>query len=201
MKCYFLLYKRSVSHDNNMAKNEEVGLQLLKKIDVKSATKLLHGLVDGFCKRGHLHYHEYDQTWSLEEWWALNEAWEGLVKAAVRESLNKDQILQRLGSVPEEYQSVIVDVINARRSDVHHQLIADTNFISKSTLRDFDWQVKLAMASDKLSSIQEPLLNLDLDVQTEASTQTHSLEMTREDLKNLITSLEGANRVCLSCED
>lgn len=53
------------------------------------------------------------------------------------------QILQRLGSVPEEYQSVIVDVINARRSDVHHQLIADTNFISKSTLRDFDWQVKV----------------------------------------------------------
>lgn len=51
------------------------------------------------------------------------------------------------------------------------------------------------MASDKLSSIQEPLLNLDLDVQNEATTEIHSLELTREDLKNLISSLEGANRV------
>lgn len=55
--------------------------------------------------------------------------------------------------------------------------------------------LQLAMASDKLSSIQEPLLNLDLDVQNEVSTEIHSLELTREDLKNLISSLEGANRV------
>jgi hypothetical protein len=56
--------------------------------------QLLHGLVDGLCKRGHLHYQDYDKMWTLEEWWALNEAWEGLIKAAVRESLNKDQVNQ-----------------------------------------------------------------------------------------------------------
>lgn len=156
----------------------------MKKLDVKAVTKLLHGLVDGVCKRGHLHYQDYDQTWSLEEWFDLVEAVEGLMKAAVREPLNKDQ----------EYQSVFLEVINARRPDIHQQLITDTNLISKSTLKDFDWQIKLAMASDKLSSIQEPLLNLDLDVQNEVSTEIHSLELTREDLKNLISSLEGANR-------
>uniref|UniRef100_K1QV08 COMM domain-containing protein 8 n=1 Tax=Magallana gigas TaxID=29159 RepID=K1QV08_MAGGI len=105
------------------------------------------------------------------------------------------KIYQRLGSLPQEYQSVFMEVINARRSDIHQQLVTDTNLISKSTLKDFDWQIKLAMASDKLSSIQEPLLNLDLDVQNEATTEIHSLELTREDLKNLISSLEGANRV------
>lgn len=52
------------------------------------------------------------------------------------------------------------------------------------------------MASDKLSSIQEPILNLDLDVQSEAVTQIHSLELTREDLNKLISSLDSANRVC-----
>lgn len=89
---------------------------------------------------------------------------------------------------------MFLEVINARRPDIHQQLITDTNLISKSTLKDFDWQIKLAMASDKLSSIQEPLLNLDLDVQNEVSTEIHSLELTREDLKNLISNLEGANR-------
>lgn len=172
----------------------EEGLQSLKKLDVKAVTKLLHGLVDNVCKRGHLHYQDYDQTWSLEEWFDLVEAVEGLIKAAIREPLNKDQIYQRLGSLPQEYQSVFMEVINARRSDIHQQLVTDTNLISKSTLKDFDWQIKLAMASDKLSSIQEPLLNLDLDVQNEATTEIHSLELTREDLKNLISSLEGTNR-------
>ncbi|XP_052676083.1 COMM domain-containing protein 8-like isoform X1 [Crassostrea angulata] len=178
-----------------MANYKEEGLQSLKKLDVKAVTKLLHGLVDNVCKRGHLHYQDYDQTWSLEEWFDLVEAVEGLIKAAIREPLNKDQIYQRLGSLPQEYQSVFMEVINARRSDIHQQLVTDTNLISKSTLKDFDWQIKLAMASDKLSSIQEPLLNLDLDVQNEATTEIHSLELTREDLKNLISSLEGANRV------
>ncbi|XP_052676084.1 COMM domain-containing protein 8-like isoform X2 [Crassostrea angulata] len=177
-----------------MANYKEEGLQSLKKLDVKAVTKLLHGLVDNVCKRGHLHYQDYDQTWSLEEWFDLVEAVEGLIKAAIREPLNKDQIYQRLGSLPQEYQSVFMEVINARRSDIHQQLVTDTNLISKSTLKDFDWQIKLAMASDKLSSIQEPLLNLDLDVQNEATTEIHSLELTREDLKNLISSLEGANR-------
>ncbi|XP_062577587.1 COMM domain-containing protein 8-like [Saccostrea cucullata] len=178
-----------------MADNEEVELQLLKKIEVKSATKLLHGLVDNFCKRGHLHYSNYDQVWTLQEWWALTASWENLIKAVVRDSLNKDQILQRLENLPEDFRSLIIDVLNARRSDVHQQLLTDTNSISKSTLRDFDWQVKLAMSSDKLSSIHEPLLNLDLDVQSEAATEIHSLELTGEDLRNLISSLEGANRV------
>lgn len=49
-------------------------------------------MVDGVCKRGHLHYQDYDQTWSLEEWFDLVEAVEGLMKAAVREPLNKDQV-------------------------------------------------------------------------------------------------------------
>lgn len=62
-------------------------------------------------------------------------------------------------------------------------------------ITDTEIYLQLAMASDKLSSIQEPLLNLDLDVQNEVSTEIHSLELTREDLKNLISSLEGANRV------
>lgn len=62
-------------------------------------------------------------------------------------------------------------------------------------ITDTEIYLQLAMASDKLSSIQEPLLNLDLDVQNEVSTEIHSLELTREDLKNLISNLEGANRV------
>ena len=54
--------------------------------------QLLHSLVDGICKRGHLHYQDYDQTWTLEEWFDLVDASERVVKAAIREPLNKDQV-------------------------------------------------------------------------------------------------------------
>ena len=51
------------------------------------------------------------------------------------------------------------------------------------------------MSSDKLSSVQEPVLSLDMDVQSNSDRQTVSVELSREDLKKLITSLEAANKV------
>ena len=51
------------------------------------------------------------------------------------------------------------------------------------------------MSSDKLSSVQEPVLSLDMDVQNNTDKQTVSVELSREDLKKLITSLEAANKV------
>ena len=51
------------------------------------------------------------------------------------------------------------------------------------------------MSSDKLSSVQEPVVSLDMDVQTNTDRHTVSVELGREDLKKLITSLEAANKV------
>lgn len=57
--------------------------------------QLLHSLVDGICKRGHLHYQDYEQTWTLEEWFDLVDSSERVVKAAIREPLNKDQVKRK----------------------------------------------------------------------------------------------------------
>lgn len=53
----------------------------------------------------------------------------------------------------------------------------------------------MALSSDKIASVQEPITSLDLDVQSQQGQQVHSIELNREDLKKLITSLEGANKV------
>ena len=58
------------------------------------------------------------------------------------------------------------------------------------------------MSSDKLSSIQEPLVNLDLGLGAGKHAQNVSLELNKDDLKKLITSLELANKVStLYCTD
>lgn len=51
------------------------------------------------------------------------------------------------------------------------------------------------MASDKLASIREPTLTLDFDVEESGQDRHISVELTNEELKNLISSLEAANKV------
>ena len=52
----------------------------------------------------------------------------------------------------------------------------------------------MTMASDKLASIREPTLTLDFDVDESGRDRHVSVELTNEELKNLISSLEAANK-------
>ena len=52
------------------------------------------------------------------------------------------------------------------------------------------------MSSDKIATVQEPVVSLDLDVQTNSGARnTVAVELSRDDLNNLIASLEAANKV------
>jgi hypothetical protein len=53
------------------------------------------------------------------------------------------------------------------------------------------------MSSDKISSVQEPVLALDMEVQTTDGRKTVSVELNKEQLSNMINSLEGANKVMI----
>lgn len=55
------------------------------------------------------------------------------------------------------------------------------------------------MSSDKLASLNEPLLNLDLDLQDGAGDSRQvAIELDQEDLKNLLTSFEACSKVMQS---
>ena len=51
------------------------------------------------------------------------------------------------------------------------------------------------MSSDKISSVQEPVVSVDISVTGSSGKQLVSVELSREELKNLINSLEAANKV------
>ena len=53
----------------------------------------------------------------------------------------------------------------------------------------------MIMSSDKLASIREPKLALDFDVVENGKQRLISVELTNEELKQLIISLEAANKV------
>ncbi|XP_037096586.1 COMM domain-containing protein 8 isoform X3 [Syngnathus acus] len=54
---------------------------------------------------------------------------------------------------------------------------------------------ELALSSDKISSLQTPLLSLHLDIRENGGLNSFTMEMNREELNTLITSLEAANKV------
>ena len=52
------------------------------------------------------------------------------------------------------------------------------------------------MSSDKLASLNEPLVNVDLDLQDGAGdSQQVAIELDQEDLKKLLISLESCSKV------
>ena len=56
------------------------------------------------------------------------------------------------------------------------------------------------MSSDKISTVQEPVLSLDMDVQSAGGRKTVAVELTKPQLDQLITSLDAANKVKLSAK-
>ncbi len=65
-------------------------------------------------------------------------------------------------------------------------------------LKDFYWKLNVVLSSDKMTQINEPLINLDLNInEPKNGVQTQnivSLEMNREELSQVIKTLEEAQQ-------
>lgn len=57
----------------------------------------------------------------------------------------------------------------------------------------------MTMSSDKLASIKEPTVTLDFDLVESGKDKNVSVELTKEELNSLISSLEAANKVIKYC--
>ena len=51
------------------------------------------------------------------------------------------------------------------------------------------------MATDKLANMREPVLSLDLDIKGKTGMKQVSMELSKDELKDLITTLDAANKV------
>ena len=51
------------------------------------------------------------------------------------------------------------------------------------------------MSSDKLANVRKPVVSLDLALATNSGSQKVALELDKDELKQMIQSLESANRV------
>uniref|UniRef100_A0A672YHS7 COMM domain containing 8 n=1 Tax=Sphaeramia orbicularis TaxID=375764 RepID=A0A672YHS7_9TELE len=114
---------------------------------------------------------------------------------------NLETVLSILSDLDGGRAEAVLKVLNGRRDELRRALLRRTHHISSAVLQDFDWQLKLSLSSSQISSLQTPLLSLSLDVREGGATRPVTMEMNREELNTLISSLEAANKVILEVKD
>ncbi|KAF7646609.1 hypothetical protein LDENG_00184710 [Lucifuga dentata] len=170
---------------------------LLSRLPFTECLKLCHRVVDGLCGREPPRMLDYSATWKLEEWLELQNALSTLFLLAVRNNSSEEEVLAGVADVGSGHADAVLSVLRARREEIQLALLQRTNSISSAVLHDFNWQLKVALSSDKISSLQTPLLSLSLDVSESGTLQPVTMEMNRDELSTLIASLEAANKVLL----
>lgn len=170
---------------------------LLQKVEYKNCSALLHRFVDGICQRTKPLYSEFSTNLSLQEWWQLSTTYIDIFKNSVRESWAKDKLLDELAGLNDEYKSVVLDVVTSRHNDIRGQLLLDVHSLSEAFMSDMDWKMKLLTSSDKVCTIHEMLLSLDLQIKTDSGQETVSLELDCTQLDKLIASLDAANKILI----
>ncbi|XP_030628516.1 COMM domain-containing protein 8 [Chanos chanos] len=172
-------------------------MKLLEKLSPAECPKLLHRVVDGLCGRGYPRRTDYGDRWSLSEWTELMNALPSLFRLAIGKKYSDQEIQELLADLDSGHAEAILQVVHSRQEEIRHALVERTNAVSSTQLQDFNWQIKLALSSDKLSALHTPLLNLSLDLKENAIQRPVSIEMNREELQTLISALEAANKVVL----
>ncbi|XP_037020623.2 COMM domain-containing protein 8 [Artibeus jamaicensis] len=180
-----------------MEPEEGTPLWRLQKLPAELALPLLHKIVDGICGRIYPLYQDYQSVWDSTEWMHVLEDTTKFFKAVVGKNLSDEEISQQLNELNSFNQEAIMKCLKSRKDEIKQALLGEIVDISSAQLQDFDWQLKLALSSDKIATLQMPLLNLHLDVKENGEVKPYSIEMSKEELQNLINSLEAANKVIL----
>ena len=104
-------------------------------------------------------------------------------RAVVGKNLSDEEISQQLNQLNSSHQEAIMKCLKRRKDEIKQTLLEETVDISSAQLQNFDWQLKLALPSDKIAILQMPLLNIHLDVKEKGEVKPYSVEMSKEELK------------------
>lgn len=151
----------------------------------------LNQMADAFCGQSVPSYEEYSQCWTLMEWWDVIT----YSKDFFNHVVNTSEPIKEVECLPSEYQVILLDFLNVRLEDMKEALIEKSHGVSSAYLTDFDWRLKVNLSSDKLASLREPVLSLDFSIQQNNGSSLLSLDLSKEELKHLIDSLEEINKV------
>jgi len=86
-----------------------------------------------------------------------------------------------------------VEAVLARWTDTRKALVNKSSSVSTSQLLDFDWKLHLVSSSDKISTVQEPVLLVNLSLENNGKKEEVLVELSKEDLDSLLESFSNVN--------
>lgn len=119
------------------------------------------------------------------------------IRAAVGEGLALDDMTSALteAKIEQKAAQAFTAVVEARRNDVMDRLAKEASSMFPRSLRDFDWSLKMVMASDKLADINDTIMTLSLNIsRPNGPPETVRLELNKESLDNLLKACSAAGK-------
>mmetsp|Transcript_15130 Transcript_15130/g.16831 ORF Transcript_15130/g.16831 Transcript_15130/m.16831 type:complete len:208 (+) Transcript_15130:9-632(+) len=124
------------------------------------------------------------------------EAYKLFFSRAIGLNLPLESIVEDLtaAGVSQDTIKLIATVISARKPEILKALSEDCSSISNAHLQDFDWKLHLCMATDKLSTMREPLLIIKLVVKdVNGKDNPILLELSTSELDDLVSKFDVIN--------
>ena len=103
----------------------------------------------------------------------------------------KDDISKRMEestSLPKKLCDTVANAIEARKDEIRRSVIRQTtNLFSSTHLCDFDWSVRVALATENVSKTKEKLLILTLYLmEVDGTKKEHVMEFTNDEFKTFL---------------
>lgn len=185
--------------ENSRGEDPDIGscLNLLEKLEGEDRESFVHKVINDLCEKVGIKYDEYFKLLSVADYSNLKNTLSSTVRQLSREALKKEELAEKLQGMgaSSDVSQLVATCLWVRRDEIHDQLVKDSCNISLSRLDDFDWKLKLIMSSSQLSSIQQPVVSLDFDLTENGEKRRQDIELSKDELSQLVASLEAANKV------
>lgn len=175
-----------------MESAQSLYLNLFGEDKVHVLKELLHACVDEICGRPGPSYHRFANSidWSQEEYKETYKLISMLLRNPASLYLTEEKMPQEYHELPEHIQQSILTCLKVRREQLTDALLKEYCKEEHETVTDFDWRLKLVMGSSKLATLREPLLQLDLMVESKERKRTLGLELNKDELETFINAME-----------
>eukprot|EP00742_Colponemidia_sp_Colp-10_P008540 GILJ01009256.1.p1 GENE.GILJ01009256.1~~GILJ01009256.1.p1 ORF type:complete len:186 (-),score=18.43 GILJ01009256.1:237-794(-) len=176
-------------------------MQTLLSLDESTLEQFLHHVIDDICGRRPAFLSLYRSKLSAFDLPVAIKAAGDLIRKSIRTERTRDELRDFCQSETDSslLSAALTAVVVARQDELKSRMIENATKLTSSWLSDFDWSIQMVVASDKLSSIRQPLCLITLYVhhnnRPNEQDEQVVIECDRERLTQLIENLEKIDTV------
>ncbi|KAK3859584.1 hypothetical protein Pcinc_034320 [Petrolisthes cinctipes] len=165
------------------------GGAMLAAIPDHKLTQFVHHVIDHMCGGEPVTYDLYKDGCSLDKFWLAIQETKTVAKITTQKKLPRNEVVNTLHELGKMKAGNVCDAFSARRTELEDYLVREA-LHHTHLLKNFDWSVRLAVSSDKVMDLNEPLLTLHLH--TSPQERDVCVEMTAPQVDNLLHKLKEA---------